>query len=383
MSKRKNKNEEEAQKPTPADYVSHMNKMWTISTETTSGLIFVDFEPLSDGKEAEIVLEMAQAGFTNWRWVDKTIRLLASRDKYSRYEMWLASLTPSDTPYIDRLIAKISTTDNEMFGRYLKIWLVNAIKRIYCSDVQNPMLVLSGGQGCGKSALAKWLSPQSDAFVEKHIDPDSDEDARLLSSKFVWEAGELGATTRKADVESLKAFMTKSNAEVRLPYDKHISKLPAVANFIGTVNQGDGFLNDASGSRRFHVVDILGIDWSYAEEMRVVEIWSNALHLFNEGYSTVLTKEEVAKRDGKNVEHSVDIPVSWFLGEYLSFTGDENDTMYSSHISSILMAGGYNGSAMGIGREVSSAMQMRGIKKGRHNTLGYYYKGVKRKFVGD
>lgn len=380
MPKRKDKNTER-DKALPNDYIDHMNKNWTISLETTSGITYVDFAPITDGVESEIIMRMAQDGFTNWRWCEKSIRILANRDRYSRYEMWLSSLTPSDGGQIDMLAAKFDTTDNEMFNRYLKIWLVNAIGRIFNSNRQNPMLVLSGAQGSGKSAFARWLAPYDDMFVEQHINPDSKEDMRLLASKLVWEAGELGATTRKADVESLKAFMTKSTAEIRLPYDKHMINLPALASFIGTVNPGDGFLNDASGSRRFHVVDVNKIDWSY-REMKVVEIWSNALWLYANGYDTRLTDEEVAKRDGKNEEHAVDNPISWIFNEYFTITGNPSDTIMGGEIVSALSEKGYSGSPVGIGREIGRLMQLCGVESSRMKK-GTAYTGVRRKFTGD
>lgn len=191
----------------------------------------------------------------------------------------------------------------------------------------------------------------------------------------------MGATTRKADVESLKAFMTKSNADVRLPYDKHMANLPALASFIGTVNPGDGFLNDASGSRRFHVADINKIDWSY-REVKVVEIWSNALWLYSQGYDTRLSEDEVKKRDSKNEEHAVDNPISWVFGEHFKITNNPDDVISGGEITSLIMDKGYSGNPVGVGRELSRLMQISGIKSIRKN-YGMAYVGVKRKFTGD
>ena len=83
------------------------------------------------------------------------------------------------------------------------------------------MLVLSGAQGKGKSYLAKWLCPLPDMFIESAIYPDNTDHLKYLASRWIWAVDELGATTRRADIEGLKAFITKDVATFRAVYARY------------------------------------------------------------------------------------------------------------------------------------------------------------------
>ena len=73
---------------------------------------------------------------------------------------------------------------------------------------QNFMLVLDGRQDIGKSSLVRWLCPLPDYFIEGAIVPDDKDSTLRLIRHWIWEVGELQSTTRKADREALKNFIT-------------------------------------------------------------------------------------------------------------------------------------------------------------------------------
>lgn len=201
---------------------------------------------------------------------------------------------------------------------WLKRWLVAAVAKAFGGQLlsaQNAVLVLEGGQNLGKSTFARWLcSGMPDYFIEKSVDPDSKEDERRLASTWIWEIGELGATTRKADREALKQFLTREKCTWRNPYAEMDSKKSALASFIGTVNNEGGFLQDATGTRRFMTVGLVSIQHSYIQDMSVDQVWAQAYHLYISGESIHPLPEEATKREEVNSEYKIeDIYEGWVL----------------------------------------------------------------------
>lgn len=187
-------------------------------------------------------------------------------------------------------------------------WLVCAVaKQMGDKDASryNFVLVLSSKQGSGKSHFTNWICPLPEYFVERQIIT-GDKDCSLQRARaMVWEISELGATTRRADVEALKAHITQATVSERAAYGRFDTVRPAVASYIGTVNpDGAGFLTDSTGNRRFAVLDIASIDWSYATNIDINQVWAQAMnvwHLNPKAYR--MRPEESAAFDTNANEH--------------------------------------------------------------------------------
>jgi len=118
------------------------------------------------------------------------------------------------------------------------------------------MLVLAGPQGIGKTRWTQALVPVEGAVrTGLNLDPNSKDSVTRATSCAVAEAGELDATMGKADIASLKAFLTLVQDVLRLPYALRESTFPRRTVFVGTVN-GTNFLYDATGNRRFWTVEV-------------------------------------------------------------------------------------------------------------------------------
>jgi len=174
----------------------------------------------------------------------------------------------------------------------------------------NFVLVLAGAQDAGKSHFANWLCPLPGYFNEGNVNPD-DKDGRLRRAKtWVWELGEIGATTRRADVEALKQFITATTVTDRAPYGHFDVSKPAVASYVGTVNpDGAGFLQDPTGNRRFAVVDIASVAWDYATNIDVAQVWAQTTALWRqEPTSYRLSPNETAVQH-TNADAHMDVDV--------------------------------------------------------------------------
>lgn len=255
--------------------------------------------------------------------IEDQMRVLAARHAYHPVRRYLEGLTWDGNDHFSLLASHISDkhspivyedgTREPVVKVFLWRWMVGAVAKVYASGViraQNPMLVLSGQQNMGKSTLAAWLCALPDMFIESSINPDSADHLRYLVTKWIWEVGELGATTRRSDREALKAFLTKQEATFRKPYDHHPVIKPALASFIGTVNpMNTGFLDDPTGSRRFITAELVGIDHSYAQKIEVDQVWEQIYAAYRrdpQGWR--LTPAEQQKRDVINGENEVERP---------------------------------------------------------------------------
>lgn len=129
-----------------------------------------------------------------------------------------------------------------------------------------------------------------DYFIEAPINTDDKDSEIRLISAWIWEVSELGATTRKADYEALKAFLTTRKVTVRKPYGRHDISKPALASFIGTINNSSGIFSDPTGSRRFLVSKIEEINWDYSVSIDPTDVWAEAMAAYLAGESWKLTR---------------------------------------------------------------------------------------------
>jgi hypothetical protein len=171
--------------------------------------------------------------------------------------------------------------ERSVFEACLRRWLYGAVAKVFVTSgairPQNPVLVLVGGQELGKSTFAQWLCPLPERFLSAPVRPDAKDDHVNLMTKLVWEIGEIGSTTRRADREALKWFITLQNVTVRIPYAKYDITKPALSSFIGTLNPEQGYLTDPTGNRRFVTVELNSIDHSYSKAVDIAQVWAQAL----------------------------------------------------------------------------------------------------------
>ena len=276
---------------------------------------------LNDGIEATIRTSMRAKGWKNMEGIRDLWMSLAYKNRYHPIKDYLTRLQWDGGNYIDALSLYIECTDPPVkldvgavswVELVLKHWLVGAVAKVMHDGTlraQNPMMVFAGPQGIGKSTFIHWLiSGVGDGFfTSEAINPDSPEHQRYLAEKWIWESGELGTTTRRQDVEALKAFLTREVVTYRVPYAKHSVHKPALASFVGTVNPelAGGFLVDITGNRRFVTCTIKRIYHDYVSRIDVNQLWAQAVHLYQHGFDWRLPQNMQAARDKVNDSYMV------------------------------------------------------------------------------
>lgn len=306
---------------------------YTFRLNLCSDTIEVNGQMMDDVIEATIYTQMRDIDIRGRATMRDTWITEAARHAYHPIKEYLTTHTWDGGPHIERLSACLACADPpvvypdgssvSLTRVYLWRWLIGAVAKVF-DQAQNLMLVIAGPQGTGKSHLARWLcSGIPRHFIEAPITVgDRDTDVRLMNH-FLWEVSELDATTRKADVAALKAFITKQVVTARKAYGHHDTVKPACANLIGTVNNGAGFLADETGNRRFYVTTVSAIDWSYTQ-IDVNQLWAQAVALYRHGEPWQLQPDEYASQSEVNRQHEVDGLLEDWIDRHFVLDGSES-----------------------------------------------------------
>lgn len=279
--------------PQTADYIAALEALgYAFRINEMFDIVEVNGVPISDPLEARINCELRDNGYKNVHIARDAWTAHALSNAYHPIEEYLEGLTWDGRDHIGALAGYFTDTD-DLFPLWLRYWLIGAVARIYernkagrrgLSTVRTRMLVLAGPQSLGKSYFCRWLgSDMPGYFVDKSINPDEKDCIISTATTWIWEVGELGATTRRADREALKLFLSRTSVRERKSYGRYDTHKAVAANYIGTANPEGGFLADPTGNDRYMVAELTGIYWAYAEEVDVGQVWAQARALYDAG----------------------------------------------------------------------------------------------------
>lgn len=192
--------------------------------------------------------------------------------------------------------------DNPVVAEFLQQYFIGAVARIVSPGNEarcSPVLV--GPQQRGKTTLGRIMFGK-DYWVEGLADLSKDSRMRCQTAWGV-ELSELDGITRRADIESLKTFLTEQEDVFRKPYGKGTSKFRRNFVFWGTSNAPP--LKDLSGNSRFLCISIpdkmLPLDWAIANRNA---LWAKALEQFRLGVDwRMVTEEQRQQRIDANKNH--------------------------------------------------------------------------------
>lgn len=119
---------------------------------------------------------------------------------------------------------------------------------------QKMIPILEGPQDIGKSTGIAALCPNPDWFGDSLPAINNKDVSSYLRGKFLIEIAELTAT-RRADMDDLKSFISRSVEKYRPAYGRNEVEEPRRCMFWGTTNRDD-YLRDETGSCRFYPVRV-------------------------------------------------------------------------------------------------------------------------------
>jgi len=286
--------------------------------------LHVNSAPIDDMLAATIRAQMRDQGHVCVRVIEDAYAAHALKNSFHPVRDFLNGLEWDGVERIGEVAQHFEDRDS-VFYFFFRRWLIGAVAKVFTA-AQNPMLVLDGDQDAGKSFFVRWLAtPLPKMHVEGPIRPDNKDDQIRLITRWIWEVAELGSTTRRSDRESLKHFLTVEQQTVRAPYGHFDMTKPALASFIGTVNgEGGGLLDDPTGTRRFVVVELTSIDWSYAD-IDVNQVWAEAMAAYRAGEEWRLQDDERVLSRRINERYRVQDPLDDLLTQLFEMDAERLD----------------------------------------------------------
>lgn len=201
--------------------------------------------------------------------IGEAISKIADQNRFHPVREYLDSLVWDGVPRIDNWLKTYmeASAEEPYLSAVSRKTLCAMVGRIYRPGIKfDHVLILENEkQGVGKSTSVRMLAGDkwfSDATINI-----GDKDA-VLTMRSIWvvELGELSGM-RKADVDQLKEFVSRTTDRIRVPYGKRTENFPRQCIFIGTTNSKE-YLKDPTGNRRFWPVSVGACDFKAIERDR-------------------------------------------------------------------------------------------------------------------
>jgi predicted P-loop ATPase len=178
--------------------------------------------------------------------------------------------------------------DKEYLAQVFRKWMVAMIMRGYEPGAKfDWMPIFEGKQGVGKSSFGRLLV--GNEYFLDWLPNLHDKDAALaLQGRWGVEMGEL-SQFGKNELETIKAFITRTVDKVRPPYGKRSIESPRRCVFFGTTNRV-AYLLDETGNRRFKPVEVGALDFKALARDRL-QLYAEAKMLWFERKETEITLE--------------------------------------------------------------------------------------------
>lgn len=280
------------------------------------------FKPLDDYKLNSLSFELESKG-SNVS-TDKIFKLLKSDfvPLINPIKEYFDGLDIEEllTGNINKLTQTVIVDNPELFEKHFTKWIVGVVANSLTHEgCQNhTCLVLTGDQGAYKTTWLTNLCPPSlkEYIFTGKIDVDKTDTQSMLSEFLIINIDDQLRNLNRKDENALKTLITLESVKVRKPYDRMITKRPRVASFCGSVN-GNDFLTDPSGSRRFLPFEVKNINLVESQKIDMDAVWAEALQLFRSGFRYWFTKEEINEINNNNQEFEVtDIETEFLLELY-------------------------------------------------------------------
>ncbi|MFZ4514182.1 MAG: VapE domain-containing protein [Geothrix sp.] len=161
--------------------------------------------------------------------------------------------------------------------QYIIRWAISAVRRVMHPGVKvDTILVLAGNQGFLKSTFFAVMG--GEWFNDSPIDLQNKDGFQVLHRGWITELGEIDHLTSVQSQEKVKGFVSSRQDIFRPPYASSATVFLRSCIMVGTTNR-DGFLTDATGSRRFWPIKVTQpIEVDRLRSWRD-QLWAEAIHL--------------------------------------------------------------------------------------------------------
>lgn len=299
--------------------------------------------PWTDGDDASLRIYFERRyGIVGKGKIDDAVSHAADAAPYDPLGEYLAALPGWDgVPRIDALLIDLMGAEDTPYVRAVtRKTLAAAVRRAREPGCKfDYMLILEGAQGLGKSSLLSMLAGEwfTDSLSLDDIAHPKIA-AEKLQGRWIAEVAELDGMA-KASIERLKGFLSTAEDNYRAAYARRARGYRRRCVVVGTVNNLDGYLRDATGNRRFWPVRVARrLDRSALDREAVEQIWAEAAAAEAAGEPLYLEGDvERAARDAQRRAMETD-PREGLVLAYLDtplpegfdgFSADERDDFWA------------------------------------------------------
>ena len=189
---------------------------------------------------------------------------------------------------LDRMAADyFNCEDTPLNSACIRKTMIAAVARVRQPGCKfDTITVLEAPEGLNKSTAWQVLAGEENFSDEKIIGKDSREVQEQLAGIWIHENAEL-AGMKKAEVETVKAFASRTVDRARPAYGHFLKNQPRHSIEVGTTNS-DEYLQSQTGNRRFWPMRVRrAIDLEKLKKDRL-QLWGEAAHYQSEGESLTL-----------------------------------------------------------------------------------------------
>lgn len=290
------------------------------------------------------LIEFSLLGETILEWDDEDLGLYHARrmtmdSMLCRFKA-IYPVDPAEHGHIGRLLNTVQVANPGKWEEYFTKWLVgviaNAMNDTGCQN--HTCLVLTGDkQGQFKSW---WLdnlcpTPLKNYLFTGKIDPQGKDILTLIAEYLFINIDDQLKELNKQNENALKNLITTPAVKYRRPYDVYIEEYPHLASFMASVN-GNEFLTDPTGSRRFLPFEVLHIDKPTAESIHMDNVYSEIMYLYRQGVRYWFNDAEIGELHLNNAEFEMQTIEFEMLTQYFEKPTEEEEPQFFMTTAQIL-----------------------------------------------
>ena len=275
--------------------------------------------------------------------------------------------------HIKNLCSYVKTNDDNAFLYHMEKWFTRAVLcALEKEKINKHCLVLANTiQNSGKSTYLRFFIPRKLMnYLSEDIGLDKDSRIKLCKNLII-NLDELSILA-KTDINSLKAFISKTHINERLPYARKAEYLERICSFVGSTNKTD-FLTDESGSVRWIIFEVIEkINFNYSLEINIDKVWSQAY--FNaykrEGFNPELTLADISENEKRNERFTQMTLEQEMVNKFYEPSDNLEEFMTATEVMIELNSQGVRLNHLKIGRALSSFKFPR-VKHPQRQIYGY------------
>lgn len=236
---------------------------------------------------------------------------VAHKNKFHPVRDYLSSLKWDGVRRLDGLFVDyVGAEDNAYHREAARLFMLGAVTRVFEPGHKFDFVpILEGLQGKRKSTFVRILARHWFSELEGDFH-DAKGMVEKMQGSWILEIPELQGFS-KAEVTTIKGFVSRQKDKVRLAYAKRAAEFPRQCVFIGSTNDQE-YLRDATGGRRFWPIACRAVEIDTdGLEANADQLWAEARTMYDQmrkasprGTLPLYLKHEAAAEEAKRLQES-------------------------------------------------------------------------------